>query len=162
MPPWTLLLCFMPERTRLCIWSKSIFHLTNRNKNCANYIKRLHIGAARWHFVILSVGGGGGGGQAISGKTWLPRSKRVPRQVKTVQIPWRPPQDSYAATRVSGHPHQDPHTLVYMARQNGGFGARMSRQLSLFFLFFLCFYVDSDCTDKWEWWVEIPPPSFVS
>jgi len=29
--------------------------LTNRNKNCANYIKGLHIGAARWHFVILSV-----------------------------------------------------------------------------------------------------------
>jgi len=45
----------MPDRTRVCIWSNSIFLLTNRNKNCANYIKGLHIGAARWHFVILSV-----------------------------------------------------------------------------------------------------------
>lgn len=73
------------------------------------------------------------------GKTWLRRSKRVPRQVNSVQIPWWPPQDSYARPHAfqdeAGHTHSDPHVLGYMARQNGGFGARMSRQLSLFFFF---------------------------
>jgi len=102
------------------------------------------------------------------GKTWLRRSKRVPRQVNSVQIPWWPPQDSYARPHAfqdeAGHTRSDPHVLGYMARQNGGFGARMSRQLSLFFffLFSACFYVDSDCTDKWEWAkITIRPPSHL-